>query len=92
MCVPGMPWLAILLLGRSAPPTLTALKCCTTRGTQARGEATDGDGLAGSVSAGLGTPRAASRGIKGVLAVAFLGACFQRPLRFIVRWHKGTGC
>jgi hypothetical protein len=52
-------------------------------------EAANGDSLAGCVSAGLGTAGTSYRGIRGLQAVAFLGECFQRQLRFIVRWHKG---
>jgi hypothetical protein len=54
------------------------------------GETAGGNNPAACVPAGLGTPRVAERGIKDLQAVAFMGECFQRQVRILLRWHTGS--
>jgi hypothetical protein len=87
ICVPGMHWLAILLLGRSGPPTLAAMKWWTTRGALATGRRQTETALLDACQ------QAWERRVlhifdQGFAGSPWLGECFQRQLRCILRWHK----
>lgn len=88
ICVPGMHWLTLLLLGTSGRPTLAAMKWWTTRGAFATsGRQTEVD-LLDACQQQWGR-RVISVFDQGVAGSPWLGLCLQRQLRFLVRWHKG---
>jgi len=88
ICVPGMHWLALLLLGRQGPPTLASMQWWTTRGALATPSREQETTLLDT-----GTQRWGRRVIhifdQGFAGRPWLGLCFQRQLRFILRWQKG---
>jgi hypothetical protein len=85
--VPGMHWLALLLVGRAGPPVLAAMKWWTTRGRFAQA----GRDLAIEVldacakTWGRRLLHVFDRGFAGS---PWLGLCLQRSLRFLLRWPK----
>lgn len=88
ICVPGLHWLALLLLGRQGPPTLAAMKWWTTRGTFATSAREQEVALLDDCQRQWGR-RLIHIFDQGFAGSPWLGLCFQRQLRFILRWHKG---
>jgi hypothetical protein len=87
ICVPGMHWLTLLLLGRSGPPRLAAMKCWTTRGALASSGREAASALLDDCQQHWGR-RIIHVFDQGFAGSPWLGECFQRHLRFILRWHK----
>lgn len=85
--VPGMNWLAVLLLGRQGPPVLAAMKWWTTRGLFAQ---TGRELETGVLDAWMATwgRRLLHIFDPGFAGSPWLGLCFERSLRFLLRWPK----
>jgi hypothetical protein len=83
--VPGMQWLSLLLIGRSGPPMLAAMRWWTTRGGHAEAkrdvEAALLEQCAGSW--GKAVTHIFDRGFAGA---PWLEACARTGVRFVMRW------
>jgi hypothetical protein len=86
--VPGLNWLALLLIGSSGPPTLAAMRWWTNRGEKAEEKrAVEGSLLAQCSAAwGKAVIHIFDRGFAGA---PWLEALVQADVRFIMRWSKG---
>ena len=84
ICVPGMHWLTLLLLGTSGRPTLAAMKWWTTRGTLATSGRHTEEAMLDACQQQWGR-RVISVFDQGFAGSPWLGLCLQRHLR----WHKG---
>jgi hypothetical protein len=84
ICVPGMHWLTLLLVGTSGPPTLAAMKWWTTRGTLATSGRQTEEAILDVCQQQWGR-RLISVFDQGFAGSPWLGLCLQRHLRFIVR-------
>jgi hypothetical protein len=85
--VPGLHWLALLLIGRRGPPTLARMQWWTTRGTQASERRWEEEDLLRWVA------RAWGRRVLHVFDRGFAGAPWLRELseagvRFVLRWPR----
>jgi len=87
VCVPGMQWLALLLLGQHGPATLAAMYWWTTRGKFASNRRQEEGWLLGKCmhSWGRQVIHIFDRGFAGS---PWLGECLELRLRFILRWTK----
>jgi len=88
ICVPGMHWLSLLLLGQGGPPTLAAMQWWTTRGTLATSGRLHFVALLDLAQQAWGR-RLLHVFDQGFAGSPWLGFCFERQIRFILRWHKG---
>jgi len=88
ICVPGMHWLTLLLLGRSGPPTLVAMQWWTTRGALATTGRQTEVAMLDTCHQAWGR-RVIHIFDQGEASSPWIGLCLQRQLRFILRWHKG---
>lgn len=85
--VPGMHWLGLLLIGRSGPPTLAAMRWWSNRGEQAE----ERRGVERSLleqcafAWGKAVLHVFDRGFAGA---AWLEALAQAQVRFVLRWPK----
>lgn len=86
--VPGLNWLALLLIGSSGPPTLAAMRWWTNRGERAEEKRVVEASLLNQCSAAWGRAviHIFDRGFAGA---PWLDALVQADVRFIVRWSKG---
>jgi hypothetical protein len=87
ICVPGLHWLGLLVLGRSGAPTLAAMQWWTTRGERANDQRTHLGGLlTRSVTAwGRSVWHMLDREFASAYWVCLL---LDLKLRFVVRWKK----
>lgn len=85
--VPGMHWLAVLLLGRQGPPTLAAMRWWTTRGVFAQSARELETSLLDECVAAWGR-RLLHIFDRGFAGSPWIGACLQRELRLLLRWPK----
>lgn len=87
VCVPGMHWLAVLLLGRQGPAPLAAMYWWTTRGKFASKRRQEESWLLGKCMHDWGRHviHIFDRGFAGS---PWLGECLELRLRFILRWGK----
>lgn len=83
-----MNWLILLLLGRQGPPVLAAMKWWTTRGALATSAREQEVAVLDDCQRHWGR-RLIHIFDQGEASSPRLGLCFQRQLRFILRWHKG---
>lgn len=85
--VPGLNWLALLLIGRSGPPVVAAMRWWTTRGALTSDRRTEEQFLLRDCT------RAWGRTVLHVFDRAFSGGPWLRRLeeshaRFVLRWQK----
>jgi hypothetical protein len=85
--VPGMNWLAVLLLGRQGPPTLVAMRWWTTRGVFAIGGRELETGLLDACAQAWGR-RLLHIFDRGFAGSPWIGLCLARCLRVLMRWPK----
>lgn len=85
--VPGMNWVAVLLLGRQGPPVLAAMKWWTTRGLFAQTGRELETGLLDGCAAAWGR-RLLHIFDRGFAGSPWVGLCLARTLRFLMRWPK----
>ncbi len=83
--VPGMHWLTVLVLGRSGPPVLAALRWWTGRGPRASNRQTEVLALLGTQVPGWGR-RVVHLFDRGFASGAWLGELLTRQARFVLRW------
>jgi hypothetical protein len=85
--VPGLHWVSLLLLGRSGPPTVAAMRWFTTRAQRATDARTVQCELLRQCAAGFGTTvlHLFDRGYAGS---PWLAACLHLRVRFLIRWPK----
>jgi hypothetical protein len=85
--VPGLHWLAVLLLGRQGPPTLAAMRWWTTRGSLAQAGR---DLETGLLDACVATWERRLLHIfdRGFAGRPWIGLCLERSVRFLMRWLK----
>jgi hypothetical protein len=89
ICVPGLQWLGLLVVGRSGAPTVAAMQWWTRRGERASDQQSQVRQLLSRSVAAWG---------RAVLHVwdrefasgAWLQIFFQANIRFVVRWKKRT--
>jgi Transposase DDE domain len=87
ICVPGMHWITLVLLGRQGPPTLASMQWWTTRGILAISGREKEAALLDACQQRWGR-RVIHVFDQGFAGSPRLGECFQRKLRFILRWNK----
>ena len=85
--VPGINWLAVLLMGRQGPPVLAAMRWWTTRGTLAQTGRELATGLLDACAAAWGR-RLVHIFDRGFAGSPWIGLCLERALRFLLRWPK----
>ena len=86
--VPGLHWLALLLLGRQGPPTLASMQWWTRRGKQAQTDEQVHLGLLVEVARRWGR-RVVHLFERGYCEAGWLSLLLERDLRFVVRFRKG---
>ncbi len=88
ICVPGLHWLALLLLGYQGPPTLALMLWWTTRGLLATDRRSQAQmGLQQCAAAwGQRVLHVFDRGFAGS---PWLGQLFVQQTRWLLRWPKG---
>ena len=87
ICVPGLNWLGLLILGRSGAPTVAAMRWWTKRGERARDQQTELRSLLTQSVTAWG---------RTVLHIwdrefasgTWLCVMLESPIRFVVRWKK----
>jgi hypothetical protein len=85
--VPGMNWLTVLLLGRTGPPTLAAMRWWTTRGIFAQSGRDFATMLLDDCA--LAWKRRLLHVFdRGFAGGPWLGKCLERSRRFLMRWPK----
>jgi len=85
--VPGLHWVALLLLGRSGPPTVAAMQWFTTRGQDATdARKVEYDLLKKCTHAWGG--RVLHLFDRGYAGAAWLAAALESKIRFVLRWPK----
>jgi len=86
--VQGLHWVALLLIGRSGPPTVAAMRWFTTRGPKATDlRAVQAQILKRCALAwGRSVLHVFDRGYAGA---AWLWSCLMEDVRFLIRWPKG---
>jgi hypothetical protein len=87
ICVPGLHWLGVLLLGWQGPPTLAAMHWWTTRGERASDRRTEEFSLLNQCAQAWG-PRVLHVWDRGFAGNPWLSLVLCRSLRFVVRWPK----
>jgi hypothetical protein len=85
--VPGMHWLAVLLVGRQGPPVLAAMRWWTTRGPFAHSRREEEESLLKQCALAWGG-RVLHTFDRGFAGGPWLGLCLGHVLRFIMRWPK----
>lgn len=85
--VPGMNWLAVLLMGYTGPPLLPAMRWWTTRGPFARSRREEEEYLLKQDAAAWGE-RVLHTFDRGFAGGPWLGLCLSLCLRVILRWPK----
>ncbi len=88
ICVPGMQWLALLLLGRKGPPCLAAMQWWTTRGFFATDRRSQEQHLLQQCTAAWGR-RVLHVFDRGFAGGPWLGQLVDQQVRWLVRWPKG---
>jgi len=83
--VPGIHWLAVLLLGLQGPPTLAAMRWWTTRGVFAQSGRDLATHLLDDCVAAWGR-RLLHIFDRGFAGSPWIGICLDRALRFHIRW------
>jgi hypothetical protein len=85
--VPGLHWLALLLIGRQGPPTLAAMRWWSTRGEEAQ----SGRDVATTLleqCAGAWEQKLLHLFDRGFAGGPWIGACLRLFMRFLIRWPK----
>jgi hypothetical protein len=85
--VPGLHWLAVLLLGRQGPPTLATMRWWTTRGSFAQAGRDLETGLLDACVSAWGR-RLLHIFDRGEAFSPWIGLCLERAVRFHMRWPK----
>lgn len=85
--VPGMNWLAVLLVGRSGPPVLSAMRWWTTRGPFARSRRAEEEQLLTHLATAWGR-RVLHTFDRGFAGGPWLGLCLGLGVRVLLRWPK----
>ncbi len=87
ICVPGLHWLALLLLGAKGPPTLALMRWWTTRGLFATDRRSQEQAVLQQCAAAWGRQvlHVFDRGFAGS---PWLGQLLSQQTRWLVRWPK----
>jgi len=85
--VPGMNWLSLLVMGRSGPPTLAAMRWWTTRGKLASDKRTEEKHLLRRCADAWGT-QVLHIWDRGFAGNPWLTLAFVYTVRFVMRWNK----
>jgi len=88
ICVPGVHWLGLLVVGRQGPPTIAAMHWWTTRGTHASDRRTEEHVLFASCVATWGR-RVIHLWDRGFAGGPWLRQVLTANVRFVLRWQKG---
>jgi hypothetical protein len=83
--VPGLHWVGLLLLGRSGPPTVAAMRWWTTRGPRASDLRTQETQLLDQCTQAWGR-RVCHLWDRGFAGSPWLRAALTRRVRFVLRW------
>lgn len=87
ICVPGLHWLGLLVLGREGPPTLAALRWWTRRGERASDERSEVQQLLEQARACWGR-RVVHVWDRGFASGPWLQMMLKAEIRFVLRWKK----
>jgi hypothetical protein len=85
--VPGMNWLAVLVMGCSGPPTLAAMQWWTTRGEEATDRRSVERAMLAEISRRWG-PDVLHIWDRGFAGTPWLCSAFIHAARFVIRWPK----
>jgi hypothetical protein len=85
--VPGLHWLALLLIGRTGPPTLAKMQWWTTRGVFTSERRWEEDALLHRAAEAWGA-RVLHVFDRGFAGSAWLGELSRSRVRFVLRWPK----
>ncbi len=88
ICVAGLQWLGLLVLGRSGPPTVAAMEWWTTRGRRSTDRRTQDLALLARCVPAWGRP-VIHLWDRGVAGGPWLCAALSANVRFVLRWQKG---
>jgi hypothetical protein len=88
ICVPGLHWLALLVLGHTGAPTLALRRWWTTRGLFASDRRSQEQAVLRQCAA-AGGQRVLPVFDRGFAGSPWLGQLFAQPTRGLVRWPKG---
>lgn len=86
--VPGLHWLALLLLGRQGPPTLALMRWWSTRGLFATDRRSQEQTVLQQCAAAWGQ-RVLYVFDRGFAGSPWLGQLFTQQTRWLLRWPKG---
>lgn len=87
ICVPGLHWLALLVLGHKGPPTLALMRWWTTRGTFATDRRSQEQAVLRQCAAAWGQ-RVLHVFDRGFAGSPWLGQLLTQQTRWLVRWPK----
>ncbi len=87
ICVPGLHWLALLLLGHKGPPTLALMRWWTTRGAFATDRRSQEQAVLRQCAAAWGQ-RVLHVFDRGFAGSPWLGQLAAQQTRWLVRWPK----
>lgn len=89
ICVPGMNWLGLLIIGRQGPPTLACLRWWTSRGKFASAKWQQEVALLHE-AIGRWHNRVLHIFDRGFATSTWLASLFGQRARFVMRWKKGN--
>lgn len=87
ICVPGLKWLSLLLMGRTGPPTLSAMRWWSTRGEKAQSGRAVATALLEQCANAWGR-RLLHTFDRGFAGSPWIGICLHFTLRVLMRWPK----
>jgi hypothetical protein len=87
VCVRGLHWLGVLVLGRSGPPSVAAMRWWTTRGDRAQTTRDVGLEVLAACAATWGR-RVVHVWDRGYAGTPWLRAACAAPVCFVVRWPR----
>ena len=87
ICVPGLHWLALLLLGSKGPPTLALMRWWTTRGLLATDRRSQEQAVLRQCAVAWGQ-RVLHVFDRGFAGSPWLGQLLDQQTRWLVRWPK----
>jgi hypothetical protein len=87
ICVPGLHWLGLIVLGRAGPPTLAAMQWWTSRGERAGDERTEVQQMLDQAVRWWGR-RVVHVWDRGFASGPWLCLMLEANIRFVLRWKK----
>jgi hypothetical protein len=88
ICVPGVHWLGLLVLGRQGPPTVATMRWWTTRGPRATDRRTQEQRLLQQCAQQWGR-QVIHLWDRGFAGGPWIQQVLEANVRFVLRWQKG---